>query len=897
VRFRHILQSRIRSVVARDRREADLHEELQLHIDQETDRLRAAGMSSQAARTQALRQFGGVDQMKEACRDARGTATVEAVVRDTRHAARRLVRDWPFTLAALLVLGLGIGANTVVFSVVNMALLRGEPLSDPDRLVDIYQNLPGAGPVAASYPAYLDIAAYTDVFAGTTAASIPDSLHYSDGGPVRPALIEYAAASYLDVLGLRPSLGRWFEPSEDARGTAVVAVLGHTAWLRKFRGDPSVLGRVIRIEGVPVTIVGVAPAGHDAAVNLGIAADFWVPISALPALRGAERMLERTASEPPFLVKARLRDSVTIAQARAAMSALGARLKTEYPREDPGAGISVLASRDVRVHPQMDGLLTALASVALAIVGMVLAIACSNLATLLLMRGIARAKEVSIRLAVGATRVQLVRYLLIESVLLSLAGGVAGGLLAWWGIRWASSLDLPVVITPALDYTVLGFAVALSIATGLAFGLAPALASTRVDLVPMLRDDGQGRLGPGHRMTLTRGLVVFQVAISVLLLGGTSVFLQMVSASRAQRIGYGVEGIAILETDTRYSGYSAPEAQNMLEEVRRRVAALPGVESAVLSRGVPMESADVPIVVDGTDPPASPLIARTMWAGPGFFETMRIRVVHGRSFDERDENEAPHVAVVNETMARQFFGAASPIGRRFRHHQEPTGWMEVIGVVPDTGTADLQGDLVDPTPPHFFRPYTQSGVATAIIARTSRDAAGLVGAMQREIRSVDPTLPVISARTMAGVLEESVRGPRTVAMVLGGLGALGLLLASVGLYAVIAYRVSRRTREIGIRMALGARSRQVVGLIAREVAGLVGAGTAIGMFLALIMILVMRSVSPPGAGVGISLYQPRVDPLALVTIAAIMAVVGVTAACVPAIRASRIDPVVALRQD
>lgn len=897
MRLAHILQNCIRSLVARGRRESDLHEELQLHIDQETERLRTAGMSPPAARTQALRQFGGVEQTKEACRDARGTATFEAVLRDTRHAARRLARDWPFTLAAALVLALGIGVNTVVFSVVNMALLRGEALPNDDRLVDIYQNLPGTGPVAASFPAYLDIAAYTDVFAGTTAASIPDSLTYSDGGTVRPALIEYAAASYLDVLGLRPSLGRWFDTSEDARGTAVVAVLGHTAWLRKFRGDPTVLGRVIRIEGIPVTIVGVAPAGHDAAVNVGIAADFWVPISSLPALRAASRMLERTATEPPFLVKARLREGVTVAQARAAMNALGARLKTEYPKEDPGAGISVFASRDVRVHPQMDTLLTSLASVALAIVGMVLAIACSNLATLLLMRGLARAKEVSIRLAVGATRVQLVRALLVESVLLSTVGGIAGGLLAWWGIRWASSLDLPIVITPTIDYTVLGFAVALSLATGLAFGLVPALTSTRVDLVPTLRDDGQGRLAPGQRMTLTKGLVVFQVAVSVLLLGGTSVFLQMVSASRAQRIGYAPQGVAMLETDTRYAGYSASQARNTLEEIRRRIAALPGIESAILSRGVPMESADVPIAIDGTDPSAKPLIAGTMWAGPGFFETMRIPVLYGRVFDERDNGEAPRVAVINETMARQFFGAANAVGRRFRHHEEPTGWVEVIGVVPDTGTSDLEGDLVDPTPQTFFRPYAQSGAATTIVARTSHDASGLVVAMQREFRSVDPSLPVISARTMTGVLDDSVKGPRTVAMVLGGLGALGLFLASVGLYAVIAYRVSRRTREIGIRMALGARSRQVVGLIAREVAALVGAGTTIGLFLALAMILALGSISPPGAGVGISLYQPRVDPLALLAIASIMALVGVTAACVPAIRASRTDPVVALRQD
>jgi len=345
-------------------------------------------------------------------------------VRDPRHAVRRLVRDWRFTAAAVVILGLGIGANTAIFSLINAMLFRGQSLADPDRLVDIYQNASNPGGIDGnSYPAYLDMAAYTDVFASTTAALVPRGVHYQDE-VLRSAVAEHTTATYLSVLGLRPSLGRWFNAAEDTPGAAVVAVVGHEAWTRKFRADPSVIGRTIRIEGVPVTIVGVGPAGHRGTINVGIVTDFWLPISSLPAFGVPSRTLERRPEEAAFFVKARLRDGVTVAQAHAAMRILGTRLASEYPKEDPGKGIAVFALSDVRIHPQMDGLLAAIASLLLVVVGLVLAIACSNLATLLLVRGTARAKEVSVRLALGATRGQLVRHLLTESLLLSLAGGI-----------------------------------------------------------------------------------------------------------------------------------------------------------------------------------------------------------------------------------------------------------------------------------------------------------------------------------------------------------------------------------------------------------------------------------------------------------------------------------------
>jgi predicted permease len=896
MRWWNILQSRLRSIVFRDRREADLREELQLHLEREIERLQASGLSREQARLQTLRLFGGVEQIKEASRDARGTGAWDALVRDTRQGRRRLVRDWRFTTAAVLILGLAIGANTAIFSLVNAVLFRDQAVANPDRLVNIYQNDRNGSAGANTYPAYLDMAAYTDIFASAMAASIPDGVRYLHDGVIRNGVVEYTTSTYLDVLGLRPSLGRWFDETENRPGAPVVIVLGREIWTRQFDADPLVIGRTIQIQGLPATIVGVGPANHRGTLNLGLVTDFWVPAHANAAFGGPPRALTRNPVEAGFVVQARLRDGVTVAQATAAMDILGRRLAAEYPDEDPGKGITVLASRAVRIHPQADGLLTALASVVLVIVGLVLAIACSNLATLMLVRGAARAKEVSVRLAMGATRGQVVRHLLTESVLLSLGGGVAGCILAWWGLYSLRGIELPVTVDLSLDYRVLAVAVSLSLVTGLVFGLAPARRSTRIDLLPTLRDDGTQAVDH-RRLTLKNALIVFQVAVSVLLLGGTTIFLQMLSASRALQVRYAVDGVAIIETDVRYSGYSAADAQQVYDELRRRVAAIPGVESVALSRGLPMRITGLPIVVDRTTgETGSVVVAGRIFAGPGFFDTLRIPLLHGRVFDARDRAGTPRVAVITETMARQYFGAVNAVGRRFRIENDPNSWTEVVGVVSDTGTGNFDDDVLDPLPQLYYQSYTQANtLPTAIVARTSLDAAGLVAAMQRELRAFDVTLPVTTAKTMAQDLEDSRLAPKAVATFLGVLGGLGLLLASIGLYAIVAFAVTQRAREIGIRMALGAHSRQVVWKVARGVAELVGVGTGVGLMLSALLVLALRVGSAPAPG--LQLYRPSLDPLALLAIVGVMALVGAAAAFVPARRAATLDPLTALRHD
>jgi predicted permease len=453
-------------------------------------------------------------------------------------------------------------------------------------------------------------------------------------------------------------------------------------------------------------------------------------------------------------------------------------------------------------------------------------------------------------------------------------------------------MDLPVVVDIALDGRVLAFAAAVSVLTGIACGLAPALSATKVDVRSALHGEGGLQAAATRRLTLKNALIVFQVSTSLLLLGAASLFLQWADAERAQPIGYAVDGVAMVETDSRFIDAPPARTSAMYDELLRRVAAIPGVESAALAHGLPMRLTGERLVVEGAAGTAdSRLHAGMFWAGPGFLETLRIPLVHGRTFDPRDREGAPRVAVINETMARDYFGAADAVGRRFRLEAKPDSWMEVVGVVRDTGTG-----VLDPVRHVYYLSYVQAGARpTTIVARSSQDAAGLVASMRREVRAVDATLPVVTATTMAEDRRDALAGSRAIAAALGALGTLGLLLASIGLYAVIAFAVARRSREIGIRLAIGARRSQVVWTVVRGVAALVGVGTALGLGLSVLATLALRASYAPAPGV--SLFRPAVDPVALLTIAGLMGVVGVAAAFVPARRAAATDPLAALRRD
>jgi putative ABC transport system permease protein len=850
--------------------------------------------------------------------------TLENLWRDARYALQRLARDWPFTAAAVVILALGIGANTATFSLVNTGLFRRQPVVEPERLVNVYQNGRETGiPSGTSYPAYLDMAAQTDVFASAAAVSIVMPVRFQIDGhdghmdspmgatSLAPALAEYATANYLSVLGLEPSRGRWFLPGEDQPGADPVAVVSHHSWRNRFDADPSLLGRTFRINSVPVTIVGIGPPGLTSSFAAGLVNDFWLSLSSLALQEGSSvspKILDRDPPEAPFDVRARLRAGVSVAQAQAAMDVLAARLKVDYPEEDPGRGIVVFPAKEVRTHPQIDAVLVPAATLVLTVVGLVLAIACSNLATLLLVRGSARAREMSVRLALGASRRQVVRQLLTESLLLAGAGGAAGCAIAFAAVRVLGRLDLPLVLDLTIDYRVLAFTIALTVVTGIAFGLAPAWQSVKIDLVSTLRAEDASTLGLGRRwFTLRNALVTAQVAISVLLLAGAGIARRSLEAARATDFGFDVERVAMIETDARYAGHTGDAVQRVYEELLRRIETIPGVESAALANGAPagegMRAVHPPLLFDGQPAPAGGdarksedgeegVRVESLTAGARYFATLGVPLLRGRTFDDSDREDGPAVAVVNETMARRYFGTVDAVGRHFRYETEPDAPVTIVGVV-----SDVRTEVMEAPEPLLYRPFRQvEGSTPTVLVRTSLEASSVVGSMLAAVRALDPTLPVVMAKTMERHLDDALLSIKVAAVAQGVLGLAGLGLACVGLHAVVAFAVTRRSRELGIRVALGARGAQVVRLVAHEVAALVGAGVVLGLVLSWLATLALSAVALDlSASPHIEVATPRADALTFVFVALAIAVAGVAAIYPPARRASKVDPVVALR--
>ena len=816
---------------------------------------------------------------------------MEALIQDLKYAARRLAGSPLFTTMAVVIIALGIGANTAIFSGVNAALFRPQPFENPDELVHIYQDSDDGEPNSTSYPAYRDIVGYRNLFSDVAATfDFVVNLQTNDG--IRPALVEYATASYFPMLGLRPSAGRWFDTEEDEIGAGGFAVVGYLAWETHFGRDPNIIGQTVRLNGAPVTIVGIGPEAYNGMVS-GVAVDYWLSISSLLPVGGnfSAGMLERR-QDHWFQVRARLEPGVTSAHAQSAMDALAARLAEEFPNLNQGRDITVFSSRDVRVHPSVDGMLLPASAGLMAVVGLVLIIACSNLAILLLVRGASRARDMSIRLAIGASRAQLIRGFLSESVLLSAAGGVLGYAVAAWTLqlvmRYQLPLGAPVALDVGLDSRVLLFTVVLSLVTGIAFGLAPALSASRTDVISTLRDDSEN-LSLGRRwLGLKNALVVFQVAVSVLLLVGAGLFIRSLTNAEGAEPGFSVVDVAFLETNAMQAGYGFEEGQVLYRTLLDRVRSTPGVVSAAIAsapriggRGSSTMIVEGYVSPDGTGAVELPF----GFVGAGYFETLRIPLLHGRSFTGEDRADSRRVVIVNETLAQRYWGTADVVGRRIRHQSAEDSWMEIVGVVGDTRVREV----VEPARSVFYKPFDQSQTSTvSFLARTSGDPAALVTGLRSTLRNLDAAVPVLRAKTMSDHIGESLIMSRISAAFLSGFSVLALSLAGLGLYALVASAVSQRSREVGIRMALGARSPQVVWMIVREVMTIVGVGLVAGIGLSLVA---MRGLT------GL-LYQVSVgDPATLLGVTVVLAAVAFFATWVPARRAAHVDPVVALRHD
>lgn len=815
---------------------------------------------------------------------------MDTLLQDLRYSFRRLRQSPGFAFIAITIVGLGIGANSAIFSVVNAVLLRPQPYESPHELVNVYvSDSRGEEFVTTSRAEYRAMREQQDLFVGTVAIE-PQIVSQETAEGAAVTFVEVVSANYWDVLGVRPLLGRGFLPDEEAGG-AVVAVLNHQVWQREFGGAPDIIGRTVRLNGSPVTIVGVGPAEYGGVIN-AVATRFWLPLGSYNAIDpGRTADLEDRGSRSTF-VRARMRPGMTVAQAQAGVDILMSRQAQEFPASNTGRKALVVSADGVRFHPAVDGLLYPVAGMLLLVVGLVLAIACSNIAGLLLARATSRQKEVALRLAVGAGRGRLVRQLLTESVLIGAIGGAVGLVVAWGILRLVVAFQPPIPFPIALDLTldgrVLIFTGLLSIGTGLLFGLAPALRSTRPNLVQSLKGEGGAQAGRHRWFGLRNALVVVQVAVSVLLLAGAGLFVRSLGNAQGIDPGFEPERVALL-TVSLDQGDDAEEANRAaLNAYLDAVRGLPGVDRVALTDRVPLGLtmrtrglwiANYPMPAGQDD-----LELDVGSASPGYFETMGIPLVAGREFTDADDRSGPAVAVVSEAAARRFWGRANVVGERMRFGGPDGEPLEIVGVARDVKIRTL-GEA----PRSFI--YTPTGQESpeiiTVVAGTIGDPTPVLDAMRRELRTLLPNVPVFDAKTMPQQLGVALFLPRIAAGLLGIFGALGLTLAVLGLYGVIAFTVAQRTREIGVRMALGARSSEVIRLVVRESVALVAVGLTVGILVALL-------ATRPLAGVLVDV-RPG-DPLTLLGVAVVLAAAAVLASLIPARRAATVDPLIALRQ-
>ena len=809
---------------------------------------------------------------------------MELLMQDVRYAVRRLASSPLFALMAILIVGLGIAANTTVFSAVNAVLLRPLPFADADRVVYVYQDSDEGAPQSSSFPAYRAIADRRDVFT-SAAAVFSASVNAETESGVRQSSVEFATASYFPVLGLNASRGRWFTPAEDGAGAPATAVVSDRAWRTRFGSDPGILGHTVRLGGSTVTIVGVGPRDYNGTVS-GAAVDFWLPLTALGPVMGsfAAQTLDRP-QDHWFMIRARLRNDVTLAQTRAAMASVSNELGEQFAGRDQKRRISVLPAADVRIHPSLDGTLVPAAVLLMTVVGLVLALVCSNLAILLLLRGAAQQRDVSIRMAMGAGRGRIVRQFLTESLVLAIAGGIVGGMGAQWLLRLLSRTDLPVsygLLDASIDYRVLVFVTALTVIAGVAFGLAPALRAMRTDATSAVA----GFAVTTRRVGVKYGMVGFQVALSLILLVGTGLVIRSMMQMERVDIGFNRDRLTIVTTSALQAGYTPPNAQRVYRDIKDRLSALPGVQSVVRTDRLPVRRGPTSTLVIAEY--LSPTGTNTMEV-PGaavsadYFDALGIRLLHGRAFSPQDDVNARPVAIVNEAMARRYWGTSDVVGRSYSHDGVSDSSVEIVGVVKDVKVESL----TEEPRPQFYRPLDQlGGFFVSYIVRSTGDQAAMPGTLSRVIREVDTTLPVLQATTMEDYLTQQLLIPRIGTSILAGFSLTALVLAALGLYAVVAFAVGERAGEVGIRMALGARGPHVIWMTIRGVMMTVAAGLAVGLALSI----------GAAQGMGRVLYRVSpADPVTLVVVTIVLALVALVAALIPAGRATRLNPLVVLR--
>lgn len=821
-----------------------------------------------------------------------------SLLADARYALRGMWKNRAFSLVAILSLALGIGLNTAVFTVVDGVLFRPMPVADPGSLVSVFTSAENGEPNGTtSWPDFVDLRESNSVFADMVGHSVMMAA-VGAGGENRLMLGEVVTANYFGALGISPVVGRAFRPEEEhGEGGHPVVVVGHELWQARFGGRPDVVGQSLIIRNRPYSIVGVAPREFPGLVP-GLRSALWIPVSMVADVEpitlndvqpspGATR-LERRGHRWLFAL-GRLEANVSAQAAEANLDAIMAGLATTYPASNTARSARVVPASTVRVHPLVDEPLRPSGLVLIAAVSLVLLVACANLASMLIARGVSRAREFALRAALGAGRSRLVRQLLVENVVLALAGGAAGAVLGSWALRWLVSIDTPldleIPLSFGVDGRVLAFTFLLSLGTGILFGLLPALRSSRADVVADLKADAPLRAA-GRRFGLGHGLAVVQVAVALVLVVGGVLMARSLRAARDINPGFDPSGVALVSVNLGFHGYDDGRASTFYAQAMERLERLPGVVAVGLSERMPFSpnAHQTTIVVDGrpeATPPGGLTIDNTR-VTPAYFEAMGLPILEGRTFDTRDTPDSVRVAIVNETLARRFWPDGSAVGRHLRLRDASGPIVEIVGVVRDHKVRTL-GE--EPRPfIHYARSQAPAPWGT-FVARTSGDTNAAVGAMSREILAVDPNVVLMEAQPYDRLIALSLLPVRLGATLIGGLAGLAMLLAGLGLYGVIAFGVNRRTREIGIRMALGASRGAVVGQVMRDGVVIAACGGALGIGLAAAASQVLTAV----------LFVAPLDPGSYLAATAMLVATAALAAGLPARRAASVNPIVALR--
>ena len=820
---------------------------------------------------------------------------METLWQDIKFGARMLIKSPGFTAMAVLSLAIGIAANTTIFSLVNALLLRPLPGENPGELATVYTS-DSSGPLysASSYPDFVDFRDRNTVFSSlATYRPRPMILSGEDQGAL--VMSSLVTGNYFDLLGIHPIFGRSFTPAEDEPGAAPVAVLSHSAWVRRFGSDTAIVGENLNLNGKPTTIIGVAPKGFTGFLR-GLSVDLWVPINADPILNPGSNNIERRGNRGLFIV-GRLKPGVSTEQAQANLRVIGQQLFQDYPsnwtnKKGEPRLVSVLPENQSRIFPGAQTPITIFMSMLMVVVGLVLLIACANVANLLLARATARRKEIAVRLSLGAGRARLIRQLLTESLLLSTLAGAAGMLLTFWIARLLMAFRLPVPVTIALDLSldvrVLAFTLGLSFLTGIIFGLAPALQASRLSPVVALKEEGAGAGSGLRRFNLRNTLVVSQVAISLLLLIGAGLFLRSLANADAIDPGFDPKNVLAVSVNLDLQGYEAAEGRLLYEQMQDRLASLPEVESATLAYYLPPSpiTGRRSLGIEDYEPsPGEDMELHFNRVGPNYFETLRIPLLRGRSFTQSDNQNAPGVVIVNEAFVNRYLPGQDPIGRRLFYGGGPQQPMEIIGLVKTAKYITLG----ESPRPYVYYPHRQRYAGSmTLLLRTSGAPEAMMEPVREQIWSLDPNLALYDIKTLEENMSIPLLPVRVAAFMLGVFGFVALVLATVGLFGVMAFSVSRRTHEIGIRMALGARPADVLLLVIKQGMTLILIGMVLGLAAAFavtrFLAFLLYGISP-------------MDPVSFIGVSILLAVAAMLACYIPARRATQVDPMVALRYE